>query len=163
MNKYLSVFLLFSVSAITNALTLEGEWKSDKQKTLDWNRENLKLSEDYLSRLGLILGHNRIYYSENKICNYFEPFKVNKKESGGYALPESTYEIIAKNRHGYVIEETLDKKEKILYMLIFESENVFYGVMLDTEDFDKPGVREYYSRVASNASPKWGQKTCYPL
>jgi hypothetical protein len=163
MKKYLYVFLLCSVSVIANALTLEGEWKSDKEKTIDWNRKNLKLSEEYLSRLSLILGHNHIYYSETTICNYFEPFKINGKESGGYALPESNYKIIARNNYGFIVEETLDTKEKILYMLIFESENVFYGVMLDTEDFGRPGAREYYSRTTSNNSPKWGQKTCYPL
>lgn len=72
-----------------------------------------------MSRLGLILGHNHIYYSDSKICNYFEPFKINEKESGSYALPESTYKVIAKNKHGFVIEETLNTQEKVFYMLIF--------------------------------------------
>lgn len=116
-----------------------------------------------MSRLVLILGHNHIYYSESKICNYFEPFKIKNKENGGYALPESTYKVIAKNEHGFVIEETLNTQEKLLYMLIFESEDIFYGVMLDTEDYGHPDSREYYSRVTSRVKPKWGQKTCYPL
>ena len=147
MNRQLLIALTILFPVLASANSLEGTWKSDKEKTLLWNSKHRKVSDEYLLKLDYILGHHYLTYETGKSCNYFESFSIKGKLNEAYALPESSYKIVATNDHGVVVEETLSTGENIVFMVIFESSESFYGVMLDTEDFGQPGHREYYKRV----------------
>jgi len=162
MNKVLTIILLVLLPVIASAASLEGTWKSDEEKTLFWNSEYQKVSDEHLLKLSYILGHHYLTYEAGKSCSYFETFAIKGKINEAHALPESSYTVAAKNDHGVVVEETLSTGEKVIYMIVFESNDSFYGVMLDAENFGQPGHREYYKRVNSIGIITWGSSSCYP-
>ncbi|MDH5631065.1 MAG: hypothetical protein OEY96_13015 [Gammaproteobacteria bacterium] len=154
--KYLIFVILFLCSNIS-AYELNGTWVSDKEKTLKWIGENLKEDVEFTQDLSKILGHHYITYHNEKTCSYMSEWKTETKTNEAFSMPTQKYNIIAKNDYGFVVSS-----EHYIFMLIFESDNSYYGVALDTEEYGHPGSREYYKRIEPNNEIRAASKDCFP-
>lgn len=155
MKRLLCIALLFA-SQNSLAFELEGNWTEDVDKTILWNYENRKVSNEYLEEFKAISGHFYIKFKNGVMCQYFEPFtiKYNGKENEVPRLTtiHAKYKVIAKNAHGIVYELEYESGDTEIEMVVFETKTSMYGNRLTTEDFDQPGSRVYLKPVADN---KW--------
>lgn len=145
------VFLVFlsSLSTLSFGYELEGTWKEDVDKTIEWNSTYRVNQDGYLDKLKAVMGHFYLSYKKGYLCNYTEPHTVMFKGSSsniGPSFYSGSYSVIAKNEFGGVIESKISGS-KTIEMHIFESETSMYAVTLTTEDYDQPGLRVYFKRV----------------
>lgn len=159
----LAAVAMVSMEALS--FSLEGAWQSDREKTLEWNGQNRKVDPDYLARLATVLGSHVLVYGEEKVCQFLMPQEYNygatKVPIYGGSLGNDRYKVIAENEHGFVVRQTLGDGKDIISMLVFESNDSFYGVALDGEDYGEPGYREYYQRIKLPKPINWQAENCY--
>ena len=77
--KYLFLVTLMLISSISNSNEKSiffGEWKSDKEKSLEYNTKHNKYSELELQLLDKILGKLSLVFNENQLTA-----KYNKQEN----------------------------------------------------------------------------------
>lgn len=160
MNKLSCTTLALLFPIISNAVTLDGTWQSDKEKTLKWNSEHSKIDPSELKKLSYILGHTYLMYNAGKALVYFDSYEINGKKIEPLCAQESTYKVIAENDHGVVIKQSYSDGSDVISMLIFESNNSFYGATLDTEDYGKPGHRDYFKKISEPAESNQIKSAC---
>ena len=157
MNKYLQVILVSIIAVKSYAVSLDGTWLEDKEKSFEWNSLHSKADTERLEKLRAIMGHMYITYKDGVMCQFFEPYtvKYNGKvtEVARLLTTLANYEVLEKNEFGFALKVTYENKTDAIDMLIYESERSHYGVRLTTEDFGMPGTRVYFKKVAP---VKWG-------
>ena len=149
MKHLILIIMLFPVTSL--ASSLNGIWQEDLLKTIKWNSENRKVEDGYLEKLSAISGHIFIRYLDGKFCQFNEEFT---SEYNGKAFPvykydteNATYEVLAENEFGAVIELTYLEGTSFIEMLNFDGPESMYGNRLGQEDYGQPGHRTYFKKV----------------
>ena len=149
--NFLFILLIF-ICTPSYTYELDGIWQEDVDKTIQWNKTNRIVEEEYLKKMGAIMGHMWISYSEGDWCLFNEPYEHNysgkKTAVPRFDTSFGKYKILAENEYGYVIESSFKNDHKNIEMIVFESDDSLYAHGLTTEDFGQPGSRVYFKRVA---------------
>jgi len=149
MRYFFTATYAFLFSTYTLGVELNGTWKEDLSKTIEWNSTHRINEEGYLKKLKAVIGHFYISYSNGEMCNYTEPFIVSYKGKStdvGPIFLKGNYQVIANNKFGYVVKSEIDGHQNI-DMLIFENDKSMYAASLTTEDYGQPGLRTYFKKV----------------
>ncbi|WP_045858633.1 hypothetical protein [Teredinibacter purpureus] len=65
MNKYLQVILVSIITVKSYAVSLDGTWLEDKEKSFEWNSLHSKADTERLEKLRAIMGHMYITVNAN--------------------------------------------------------------------------------------------------
>ena len=112
---------------INNSNFLIGEWISDKEKTLSYNKEFIEFTESQIQLLNEILGKYTISFTPNVISWSYETVAGN-----------NAYKILS--RKDEEIEVALDSDKNS----IFYRDNKWLYIHADTTSILK---REYFKRI----------------
>jgi len=149
--KYFAITVCsFFLSSYAYSIELNGTWKEDVSKTIQWNSTYRNIEDGYLNKLKAIMGHLYISYSNGEMCSYTEPHVVQfkgKSSKRGALFFKSSYEVIAENKFGFVLNSVIDGQQNI-DMIVFENDTSIYGLGLTTEDYGQPGLRTYFKKVS---------------
>jgi len=142
----------FLVTTNSYAVSLDGTWQEDKERSFNWNSINSKADPESLEKLAAIMGHMYFTYKDGLMCQFFEPYtlkyKGNISEVSRPTTEVAKYQVVSENEFGFVLNLKYSDSMEAIEMLIYESEDSFYGVRLTTEDYGLPGLRIYFKKVA---------------
>ena len=110
---------------------LIGSWKSDKDKTIEWLKENRRFSDEKLKRFGSILGKLNLTITETKIISEYNG-SIEEQPLNIIAIGGDTIAVVYKN--------PLTKCSEIRILRI-EDENT-HSIYLDMFD-----IREFFTRI----------------
>ena len=141
------VLACMCVGCSTSDSRLYGTWKSDREATIDYNRNHTKISDRELQALGQMFGHLIVVYqSGGRSSTTMEAHTITRgteTESFDSLSDKSAYRIVAKDDDSVVIELGEDKT---ILTIHFEGDNM-YWIYLGDKDLSGRHMREYFRRI----------------
>ncbi len=151
----MKLFIVLAFCVFTNStvlgVTLDGTWKEDVIKTIQWNSKHIKTGNGYLEKLRAVLGHLYVSYENGTSCLYIEPYTLKYKDNIStfdLFLQKWKYEVLALNEYGFIIRTTFEDIEYI-EMIVFENETSIYSYRLTSDEDSNPGFRLYMKKVSN--------------
>jgi hypothetical protein len=139
---------LFEAKSSEKTPTLVGRWKSDLDRTMDFNTKNAKLEESQIEALSQIFGKNTLTFTV-KECIVHSPKLSIRKGNNTIDLDESTdkisYRVVATAPSSVAIWTKESEGLESLSIWHFEGEYVW--TYLGDSPLHGMHLREYFRRI----------------
>ena len=147
----LAACTIFSVGAQPNII---GRWKSDAERTMNFNSAHAKLSEKKHHFLSQILGHLTVTFTENEVHLEMPSLEVtaaNGKRNIFVGFKETNpYQVLGYSSKSIAIlsPQPVTGGPKVITVYNFENSNIMWIYLAGADkDFPDEHLREYFVRI----------------
>jgi hypothetical protein len=144
--------MLTSLSAHADPVLL-GQWKSNRELTMNFANEYAKLEARQVRFLGQIIGEMTVKFSSRNVVSEMPELRIKTEsnESDGVKFvgfkEVSSYKIIGTTRSQVAVSYLLPvTHERVITIYNFEDENTMW-IYASSTLFPKENYREYFVRV----------------
>jgi hypothetical protein len=140
--KIVPIILLMLIAQCASAFDIAGGWQSNKEKSIEWNTDHLKLPEESIEFQLNNFGHLYFIFNKSGFFKAFESYSSKYKESvhenKALAIPIGPYEVPYQNAEFLVVKPLGSPHPG--FIIYIENEASIYVL-------GSNGSREYFTRV----------------